>query len=824
VRVANPADGGLLYWLAKLYGFALVTLLVLSLVSALSVYGYFARAAPEVPDLHRYAELVPGVSRMVAQDGSLLGEFAEEWREVVPYDRIPETLVQAFLAAEDHAFFSHGGLYLKGILRAAWRNVTAGDFAQGGSTITQQVAKQFLGAEKTLARKAKEAIVARRLEARYGKEEILAAYLNHIFLGAGAFGVEAAARRYFSKSVGELDVGEMATIAGLAQAPSRDSPIAHPDKAKKRRDAVLDKMARHGFLSDLEAERWKATAIVPRPYADVFLTTEPYFAEHVRRYLKARYGQEGLMTRGLLIETTVLPWLDGEAYENVDFGTRKQDKRQGWRGPEAHLEGDAQGTFLERQRLRYGDRALEEGRRYLALVEEVLPGAARVRVGDRIYRLPLARMSWAGRWSKSDATNDVTITAATQALRRGDVVWIAKVPGRVAAFSDWSYDENFNAHWLGAHDRHVADDEVELAQTPRVQGAILTFDHHTGYVLAMVGGQDFSRSEYNRAVQACRQPGSTYKPIYYSAALDQGYSFDALLNDVPKAEVDPVTGEVWVPVNLHGSVDFQVTLEYALVYSKNVPSVDLFSKVGAKAVEAWARRLGFTSPIIADKALALGASCTYLDELSRAFAIFARNGRWLDLVSVRKVTDRRGRVLEDHTVPQDPFLSPTERLDRLAETAGQRAAEVIPARTAYLTTKLLREVVTHGYSGALRAIDVPSAGKTGTSSATMDVWFVAFTPRWLTTTWLGDDVRERPLGKDDAAYMTAVPLWARYMRATAFGQPEAEIPWALPKGVKAHDRGGTRGKSADVPMPLAPHQKVKSLDVPPGVFVPPTPG
>lgn len=819
VQVRNESDGGFLYWLGKLYGFALLTVSVGLLVGAVAVYGYFARAAPAAPDLRTYADTVPGVTRIYAADGTLLGEFADEWREVVPYERIPQKLVQAFLAAEDHAFFEHGGLSLKGILRAAWRNVTAGEFAQGGSTITQQVAKQFLGSEKTLVRKAKEAIVARRLEARYAKEEILAVYLNHIFLGSGAYGVQAAARRYFSKSVEELDVSEMALIAGLAQAPSRDSPLVSLDNAKARRDAVLDKMARQGFLSEEEARRWRESPIVLRPSREVFGSVSPYFAEHVRRYLKRRYGQDGLMKGGYTVETTVEPWVDGVAYENVDFMTRKQDKRQGWRGPEARLEGAAQAEFRARAAALYGDAPLEEGRRYLALVENVTPAGAKVRVGKNLYRLPLGNLKWAAPWSRSDATNDREIASATQALKAGDVVWVRPAGRRIAKFFDWSYDEKLNPHWLPPReDLRVAADEVALEQIPHPQGVIYTLDHHTGYVLAMVGGQDYARSEYNRAVQACRQPGSTYKPIYYSLALDQGYSFDSLLNDIPKAEVDPVTGEVWVPVNLHGTIDYTVTLEYALVYSKNVPSVDLFTKVGAKEVAAWARRLGFTSEIIADKALALGASCTYIDELTRAFAIFARNGRWIEPVYVRRVIDRVGNVVEDHTVYWDGDLAPADRLDRLAATAGQRPRQAIPARAAFLVTKLLREVVTHGYSGILRATQVPAAGKTGTSSATMDLWFVGFTSRWTTTAWLGDDLRERPLGQNDAAYMTALPMWARYMKEATYGQTLEELPFEVPPGVKKNDRGaGTRGTNAEGPTPLGPHQKVKTLEVPPGV-------
>jgi penicillin-binding protein 1A len=799
---------------------ALCVVFVLGIVTIVTVYGYFTRSAPPLPDLRRYAQVAPGVTRVHAADGTLLAEFADERRQVVPFEKIPEKLVQAFLAAEDHQFFDHNGLYMKGIFRAAWRNVTAGEFAQGGSTITQQVAKQFLGSEKTLSRKIKEAIVARRLENRYDKREILSVYLNHIFLGSGAYGVQAAAQTYFSKNVWDLDVGEMAMIAGLAQAPSRDSPLSSMENAKKRRDAVLERMAKNGFLQEAEAESWKAKPIEPHPSKEVFLSTEPYFAEHVRRQIVKKHGKDALMKGGWVVETTALPVVESVAYDTVEYVARKQDKRQGWRGPEAHLDEQGRETFFRRAEARYGAEPLQPGRRYLGLVEKVTGGGARIQVGAREYKLPLSRMKWAFKWSRADYVNDVEIESATEALKVGDVIWVSAPTRRVEPFTQWSYDERLNPHWIPEKDgsKEEEEEEVQLEQTPRVQAVIYSMDHGTGYVVAMVGGQDYSRSELNRATQSCRQPGSTYKPIYYSLALDKGWSFDAMLNDVPKAEVDPVTGEVWVPVNLHGTVDFQVSLEYALVYSKNVPSVDIFGKVGAKEVEAWARKLGFTSPIIADKALALGASCTYIDELTRAFAIFARNGRFIEPVYVKRILDRSGRVIEDNTVYYDDALPQPARLDRLAATAGVRAPEAISARASYLIGKLMREVVTHGFSTALRQTEIPVAGKTGTSSATMDLWFVGYTSRWTVATWIGDDVRERPLGRDDAAYMSTLPMYARFIKGASQGLPLEEVPNPVPPGMRASDRGGSKGRASDaVPMPLTPPKKTKSLDVPPGM-------
>lgn len=828
VSVANRADGGVAYWLGKLYGFAAIVAVVSAGLAVLLVYRYFTTTTPAPPDLRAYSRITPGVTRIYAADGTVLGEFAKEWREVVPFESFPPALVDAVVAVEDHQFFEHGGIYFKGIVRAAWRNFTAGDFAQGGSTITQQVAKQFLGSDKSLARKAREAIMARRLEALYSKKAILSLYLNHIYLGAGAYGVAAAAHRYFQKDLSELTLAEMALLAGLPKAPSAFSPISNPARALERRNVVLDQMVRWGKLSEAEADAAKAEPLALRVYKDVFPDRMPYFAEYARRHVELTYGEEALETGGLRVEVAVEPVFDAAAYGNVDYGTRRQDKRQGWRGPEWSVDGAARDTLVARQQQLYGDGPLTPERRYLAIVDKVGCDKAELVLGDRRLELPLRNMSWAAPWSATDAHNDNEITCASKALRRGDVVWVKRELRTRGRFREFHLPDKVNPAWQVSQDMREWDekhpDVVKLDQVPHPQGAIFSADHRTGYVLAMAGGYDFSRSALNRAhgdrttgpkhnpYQSCRQPGSTYKPIYYSAAIDKGFGFDSMFYDKPVEIVDEVTGEVWTPTNLGGTVDSDVTLEYALVFSKNIPSVGIFSEVGAKEVEAWARRLGFTSPIHADKALALGASCTYLDELARAFAIFARNGRWVDWAYIRRVLDRDGNVLEDRTVPYDPALPPGDRLDRLAAVGGIQPKQAIPARTAYLTSKLLAQMVTFGFTKTVRATGIHAAGKTGTSSATMDTSFVGYTSRHITAVWHGDDDRVRELGKQDAAYMTVVPLWARFMYEVARDFPNPEIPWEVPEGVNPRDRGehslGRKGSQ----MPLIYRHAEKPTD------------
>ena len=814
VRIANRADGGVLYWLAKLYGFAAIIGVIAVLGMGLSTYSYFRLRTPPPQDLRSYAKVIPRITRVYAADGTMLGEFAKEWREITPYERIPKRLVDSFLAIEDHDFWDHGAISLKGTARALWANVMASDFAQGGSTIWQQVAKQMMGAEKSLSRKAKEAITARDMEALYSKKAILAVYLNQIYLGAGAYGVAAAARRYFDKDLDQLTLAECALIAGLAKAPTGYSPVHHKQRALERRNRVLDKMLEYGLATSDEVAAAKASPIDLHPYHDVFPDRMPYYAEHVRRYLTEKYGNDALFANGLRVETAAEPAWEAGAYDNADFGARHQDKRQGWRGPEWRLDAATRDTFLARQDALYGTAPLEPGKRYLAYVDKVDSEHAEVLIGKRRFQMPLRNLQWAAKWLPGNADNDFTIDSATQALKVGYVVWVAREIRALPKFRDWAVDKS-NPSWLVHDDPKDWDDKhpdfVTLEQPPHPQTTIFTADHHSGYVVAMVGGSDYDRSVFNRAVQACRQPGSTYKPIYYALALDIGYGYDSTFSDEP-VEIKDDEGNSWAVTNLDNATSSSSTLEYALVFSKNIPSVELFHDMRQSKVDiqGWIRRLGFTTKLYVVDALALGASCSKLDEMARAFTVFARNGAWWprpaghdkDWVYVRRVLDRDGNTLEDNTVAEDPQLPAADRFDRVAALAGIAPAQAIPARTAFLMTKLLEHEVEYGFANVLRETDIKAAGKTGTSSATSDNMFIAFTSRFTTLVWMGDDKKERALGAKDAAYMTVVPLWARYMYESARRYPNPTIPWAVPPGVKPDDRGdhtkGVHGTQQDL--------------------------
>ena len=847
--VANEHDGGFFYWLGKYYAFGLLALLAHLLALAAWTYGHYAVHVPMPKTPKEYRLEAPAITRLLGLDGRTLAEYASEYRKWISIDRIPKTLQNAFIAVEDRRFREHSGIDWRGIMRAAWTNIKAGRIRQGGSTITQQVAKIWLGPQRTLTRKIREAILAMRLERRLTKDQILEVYLNQIFLGNGAYGVAAAAKRYFGKHVQDLDLAEMAMLAGLAQAPSRYSPIIHPDLARRRRNVVLDKMAAAGFVTREEAEQAKAEPLGIKPTRGAFALVAPYYAEEVRRRAIRLLGRRALErgepcprpsesdeteTRpkgldapsartkcieelgrkafykgGYQVETGVDTWMQASARRNADELARWMDKRQGWRGPEAYLATEEERKdFRARAESLYGIHPLEPGKLYLGLVERVIGSGALVQVGGKRYSLPLDGMRWAARYVRTRGVTDRTIRHAWQALMPGDVIWVRSA----RRLAEGQAGPRLPASW--------PRDLVMLEQTPRLQAALLTYDHHSGNVLAMVGGTDYDKTPFNRTTQACRQPGSTFKPIYYSLALDKGWTFDKKIKDIPYSIVDPETGRKWLVHDFRYNEDlkkkfnkiiqaYQVTLEFALVWSKNNASVHVFRSMGAQNVVRWARRLGFTTPLIPDDALALGASCTKMDELARAFGIFARNGAWIDLSVIRKITDRRGNRILDRRSYDDPVMSLADRMDRVA--FYERPRQAISPETGYRTSLLLRRMVQKGHAEVVRMTRLPTAGKTGTSSRTSDTWFVGYTSRWLTAAWMGDDHYERPIGTFDASFNTALPMWARYMFQVSRNIPLRDIPWRRPNGTWLHPETGRPQLRGKKPRYKAPFERMKRL-------------
>jgi penicillin-binding protein 1A len=789
-----------------------------------AAYRWFASDLPALDSVGNYGDQAPGVTRIYAADGSLLAELAREHRSYAALADIPEPLVAAFLAAEDRRFLTHGGLDYRGLARAMWANLESGTVVQGGSTITQQVAKSFLAdQERTIDRKLREAILAVRMESRLGKAKILEIYLNKIFLGHGAYGVRAAASRYFDKSLDELTLAECALIAGLAQAPSRWSPVVDREAALRRRAQVLGDMVEFGYIAADEAEKAAAEPIVLAESHDPFRFRAPFYAEQVRQVVAEQLGEDAVVTEGLTIESAVQLPVQASADHAVDVAVRKLDRRQGWRGPEAHLpDPDARERLRERMRNEYGDDPLAWRPQTwrLGLVEAVDRFSASVSLGAASGKLQLRYDDWAAPYDADSGINDLKVSSLSQVLEVGDVIWVRP---------------RFEKHRTPAPTDATASDEgqpvpppepvepvplfaedgmrvLELGQTPQIEAALYAYDHRTGYVPAFVGGHDYDRSQFDRTTKACRQPGSVFKAIYYALALEQGKQMDTVLEAKPW---EPEPGEEWNPRNIDKTIDGKVLLRTAFIKSLNTPSIRLFLNVGIQPVIEFSRKLGFTTELIADKGLSLGASCVRTDELTRAFGVFARGGSKRDPVYVRRIVDKRGVLRVDNRHPYDAALDVAGRIDRMAALTRDPPVQLIDPRTNFLISRLMREVVTAGTSTKASHLDAPAAGKSGTASGryrregrwddlTTDTWFVGYTSREVATAWMGfDDRNERSLGDLDASYTTAVPMWTDFMRELVVGRTYAKIPQTKPAGIGTKIVDATAGGPPIAGMPTA---------------------
>ncbi len=773
VWVVNRSQAGLLRYLLRFAAYFGLVVLLASAAFGLALYRHFASGLPPIQNISDYSDQAPGVTRIYARGGAMLAELAREHRAYARYDEVPEDLVHAVLAAEDRRFFEHGGLDHRGLARAALANYRAGTVSQGGSTITQQVAKGFLNDDQTLTRKFREAILSVRVESTLSKEDILEIYLNKIFLGHGAYGVASAASRYFGKDLKDLTLAESALIAGLARAPSRYSPVSDPERATQRRAVVLQDMVEAGYIDEDQRDAANAESITLVSKPDVFRARAPHYAEHVRKWTQASLGEQAVLTEGLQIETALVPTVQADAEAAVDRAVRKLDEKQGFRGPVASLKAADIPTFIERASAEYGPRALDDDTYFrLGVVTQLDRRFAEVQVGSIEAILPLRSMSWATKYDRNSGENGRTIDDVRSALQEGDVIWVLRASERFQERPAQGNTEN--------------KVEVELGQTPRNEAALYTADHETSYVEAVQGGVDYDRSQFNRPTQACRQPGSVFKAIYYAYALDtEKYSMGSVLED---HAYEPDEGEEWNPQNIHGTIEGQVLLRNAFIHSLNLPSIRLFIRLGADNVVQWARRLGFTTELIADKALSLGASCVKMDEMSRAFGIYVREGRSWDPVYVRRVIDKRGTVVLDARHPHDGTMDLGGRLDAMARLGTRPPTQTIDRRTAFLISQMLRDVVTSGIGRRAQQIGVPAGGKSGTASKnayTTDTWFVGFTSRYVTAAWMGDDTYERSMGDEEASYTTVTPLWADYMESVVKDMPHGNVPVQRPAGIRS---------------------------------------
>lgn len=709
---------------ARRLGYVLYGLVLAGLLAGAGAAGFvYFRYIRDLPDFTAIKEYRPPVvSRIYARDGQLMGEFYAERRIEVPYSRLPRHLVLAFVAAEDARFFEHPGVDIFGIVRAFVRNLEAGEIVQGGSTITQQVVKRILlTSEKSFARKVKEAVLAYRIDNYLSKEEILEIYLNNIFLGHGAYGVEAAAQEFFGKHVEDLNLAESALLAGIPKAPSRYSPILNPRNAKERQAYVLRRMAEVGFISREEAQQALKQPLVFKPNRPGWIKECGYFTEHVRSLLEDRFGKDRVMDLGLRVYTTADVSLHRIAQRSIKEGIDALVRRNGYRGPSRHLKGKELKAFQDRQVAYYRKYPPRKGQLVAALV-----------VGtDRRRVVQLKMGEYAGVLESPDRA-DRLVMSTYAALRPGDVVKVR----------------------LLEQDRRSKVWSAALEPAPTVQGALISMELESGKVRVLLGGKDFQDSSFNRAVQARRQPGSAFKPIIYAAAVERGYGPNSILYDEPLSLPGGRPGQVWSPQNYDHTYSGPITLATALARSRNVPAVRMMMALGVPAVAQMARTLGITSPIYPNYSSALGASEVTLLELTRAYSVFPNRGRLVEPVFIERIEDRDGRVLYESRPIKTQVMSP-EGADTM--------------------TQLLIGVVERGTATRVQVLRRPIGGKTGTTNRTRDAWFIGFTPSLITGVWVGMD-DERSLGPKETGSQAAAPIFISYMREALKGQPVEQFP------------------------------------------------
>lgn len=724
-------------------------------------YLWVAGSLPKVDTLADYRP--PVITRVLSDDGSVIAEIYKERRIVVPVEKMPELLIKAFVAAEDSHFYEHQGIDFVSILRAALKNLKAGGIVQGGSTITQQVAKSLLlTPEKKFSRKFKEAILAWRMEKKLTKREILYLYLNQIYLGHGSYGVQAAAENYFDKNVEDLDLAECALLAGLPQAPSRYSPYSHFERAKDRQRYVLKRMVEEGWIHEGEAEAALAEKLVIHPRVNTHIADAAYFTEQVRRYLMDHYGEERVYNDGLTVHTTMNLAMQQEAQQAVQENLRNHDKRQGFRGPRKILAPDQEEAFLAKVDSELRDNAPKVGDILPVLLTGLGKQALQVRIGSRNGLIPLDQAKWAGplRVISRDTYNQ------TPELKDGNTSLLPVGSVLLGGVTEVRPDGSLL---------------LSLEQHPQAQGAMIAIKPQTGEVKAIVGGYDFSESQFNRAIQAHRLPGSAIKPLLYAAALDKGYTPATIVLDTPiiyKEVSDTGEETEWKPHNYGQHFNGPTSVRTALTKSQNVITIKILQDIGIGYAANYAHKLGITSPLNRDLTLALGSSALTPMELATAYTVFANGGIRIEPTYISKIEDRDGKVLESVNPADFPGgVQPGQKL------IPQNRERVISPDTAYLITNLMESVVQHGTGWRAKALGRPVAGKTGTTNDLKDAWFVGFTPQLVAVSWVGYD-QERPLGHQETGSRAAAPAWVAFM-----SQADKQFPardFSVPDDIEFH--------------------------------------
>ena len=746
---------------------------VIAAVGAILAAYHYAR--PSLPDAATVREIPLQVPlRVYSRDGKLIQEIGEQRRILVRYEDVPEQVVRAFLAAEDDRFFEHPGIDYQGVLRAAYKNLISGRRGQGASTLTQQLARDyFLTRDRSYIRKLKEAFLAYKIEREFSKQDIMELFLNKMFFGQRAYGVAAAAQVYFGKSLDQLHVAEAATLAGLLQRPSDYNPVSGPESARRRRAYVLRRMRELGFIGEDEYAAALDYPLESHLHGPDIELEAPYLAEMVRRELLNRYGQE-VTSRGYRVVTTVDSRMQRAANYAVRDGLLEYDRRHGYRGPLTRIDLDAAGDAdIEQVIADYrGPGALETG--VVTRLDEA-GNAARVRLaGGATVALPWSGVSWAAPFISRSRIGDAPEQIA-QVLAAGDVIHLYRtVSGRYA-----------------------------MAQVPEAQAALVAMDPTDGAIVALTGGFDYGVSKFNRAVQARRQPGSSFKPFIYSAALANGFTAASVINDAPVViESAEYEGE-WRPKNSTGRFYGETRMRDALVRSMNLVSVRMMIRMGVGAARRHIRQFGFADDALpADLSLALGSGTANPLQMADAYSVLANGGYDVAPYYIDRISLADGEVLEIadparvcRDCEREPLPGKAEPVtiealndlnqvwepplgaDRVAFFGADAVApRVVGATNIWLMQDMLRDVVRRGTGRRARVLGRSDlAGKTGTSNDERDAWFGGFNPDLVAVTWVGFDSDE-PLGRGEEGGRTALPIWVHFMRDALLGAPERSYP------------------------------------------------
>lgn len=737
--------------------------LVVGITGFVYIINYYGHDLPDYNQLKDYKP--PIVTRIYAGDGRLMSEFAEENRVFVPAESIPDLVKNAFIAAEDKNFYEHDGVDYYAILRAVgtnFANMGSDKRLVGASTITQQVMKNFLlTKERSFKRKIREAILATRMERAMSKDRILELYLNEIFLGQRSYGVAAAALQYFGKSLEELEIEEAAYLAALPKAPNNYHPVKHQEAALARRNWVIDRMEEDGHITREQAKvaKEKPLKVIENP--DRSITNAQYFAEEVRRELGERYGKEALYGGGLVTRTSLDPHLQDIAIRTLREGLMEYDRRHGWRGPVAHIK-DAEDWQAKLRELGRAETVLEEWQMAVVLKVETIKAEIGF-VGGARATLPLEGVAWARNCVNDCYALGPEVIRMDQVVKIGDVIMVEKVAGKKG------------------EDGKAASAKYFLRQVPKIQGALIAMDPHTGRVLAMQGGWAQDSSEFNRATQAQRQPGSAFKPFVYLAALENGFTPSTLVLDAPFI-IEDRPGNLWKPENYTNEYYGPTPIRVGVEKSRNLMTVRLADHLGMEKITDYAERYGITENMPPHLANALGAGETTLLKLTAAYAMLVNGGKKVTPTFIDRVQDRMGKTVFKHD------SRPCEGCGQLVRWEDQETPDVPDIReqladpkTAYQMVSILEGVVQRGTGARIKELNRPLAGKTGTTNESKDTWFIGFSPDLVVGVFAGFD-EPKSIGKKETGASVAVPVFKDFMEAALKDQPPT--PFRIPPGIK----------------------------------------